>query len=138
MAVVNALSDSVNSLPGFDVKLGGGVADYNVPGAAVINGMWEVPFAKSSRGMLRAFLDGWQVGAIFKALDGIPFTPQIAGDPLGQKSAATVDFPNRLTGPDCGPAVNPGNPSRYIRTQCFAFPAPATLLGNSRRNILTG
>jgi hypothetical protein len=56
---------------------------------------------------------------------------------MGQKSAATVDFPNRLTGPDCGSAVNPGNPSHY-KTQCFAFSAPATLLGNSGRNILTG
>ena len=34
--------------------------------------------------------------------------------------------------------MNPGNPSRYIRTQCFASPAPATLLGNSGRNILIG
>src|SRR5258708_40012480 len=130
MAVVNALSDSVNSLPGFDVKLGGGVADYNVPGAAVINGMWEVPFAKSSRATLRAFLDGWQIGAIFKALDGIPFTPQIAGDPLGQKSAATIDFSNRLTGLDCGSAFNSGKPRRYIRTHLLLIAASSTLMCN--------
>jgi hypothetical protein len=58
-----------------------------------------------------------------------------AGDPLGQKSSATIDFPNRLAAPGCGSAVNPGYPVHYIRTQCFAFPAPATLLGASGRNL---
>src|SRR5205823_3499724 len=48
------------------------------------------------------------------------------------------DFPNRLTGPGCDSAVNPGNPAAYIKTQCFAFPSPPTLLGNSGRNILLG
>ena len=115
-----------------------GVSDFNVPRSAVINGIWEMPFARSSRGITRAFLGGWQLGAIFKAMDGIPFSPQIAGDPLGQKSTATIDFPNRLDAPGCGSAVNPGNPVHYIQTQCFAFPAPATLLGNSGRNILSG
>ena len=56
-----------------------------------------------------------------QGVDGIPFTPLIAGDPLGQKSAATVDFPDRLTGPGCDSPVNAGNPNHYIKTQCFAF-----------------
>lgn len=78
------------------------------------------------------------ISAIFRASDGIPFTPQIAGDPLGQKSVAPFDFPNLLAGPGCDSPINPGNPMHYIRMQCFAFPAPATLLGNAGRNILVG
>ena len=136
--VGNAFSNGINGLPWYDLKLGRSVSDFNIPRVAVIHGIWELPFAKSSRGIARAVLGGWQISAIFKALDGIPFTPQIAGDPLGQKSAATIDFPNRVTVPGCGSAVNPGNPGHYIRTECFTFPAPATLLGNSGRNNLTG
>jgi hypothetical protein len=136
--VGNAFSNAITGLPWYDLKLSRGVADFNVPRVAVINGIWEAPFAKSSRGITQAFLGGWQISAILKAMDGIPFSPQIAGDPLGQKSIATIDFPNRLDEPGCGPAVNPANPSHNIRTQCFAFPAVATFLGNSGRNILLG
>jgi hypothetical protein len=136
--VGNAFSNGITGLPWYDLKIGRGVSDFNVPRAATINGIWEVAIAKSSRGITHAVLGGWQISGIFKALDGIPFTPQIAGDPLGQKSAATIDFPNRLSAPGCGSGVNPENATRYIKTQCFAFPAPATLLGNGGRNILTG
>jgi hypothetical protein len=34
--------------------------------------------------------------------------------------------------------VNPGNAVQYIKTQCFSFPSPATALGDSGRNVLTG
>ena len=34
--------------------------------------------------------------------------------------------------------MNPGNPLHYIKTECFAFPNPATRLGNSGRNVLIG
>jgi hypothetical protein len=34
-------------------------------------------------------------------------------------------------------AIDPGNPSNYIKTQCFAFPAPG-ILGNLGRNTLRG
>ena len=136
--VGNAFSNAIAALPWYDLKRGRGASDFNIPRAAVIHGTWEVPFAKSAGEITRMLADGWQVSAIFKASDGIPFSPRIAGDPLGQKSLSTVDFSNRLTGPGCGSAVNPGNPAHYIKTECFAFPAPATLLGNSGRNILMG
>ena len=136
--VGNAFSNAINGLPWYDLKLDRAVSDFNIPRFAVINGIWEIPFAKSSRGTTQLFMDGWQIGGIFKVSDGIPFTPLIGGDPLGQKSTALADFPDRLAGPGCDSLVNPGDPIHYIKTQCFAFPVPATRLGNSRRNILTG
>jgi hypothetical protein len=136
--VGNAFSNAINGLPWYDLRIGRGVSDFNIPRTVVVNGIWELPFGKTSRGVKGALLVGWRISAIFKALDGIPFTPQIAGDPLGQRSSATVDFPNRLAGPGCGSPVDPGNPSHYIKTECFTFPVPATLLGDSGRNILAG
>src|SRR5262249_5091844 len=62
----------------------------------------------------------------------------IAGDALGEKSIALVDFPDRLAAAGCGSSVNRSNPSHYIRTECFAFPSPATRIGNGGRNILRG
>jgi hypothetical protein len=136
--VGNAFSNSISGLPWYDLKLGRGVSDFNVPRTLAINGIWEVPSPRSSGALARSILGGWQISWILKAEDGIPFSPQIAGDPLGERSVATIDFPNRLATPGCGSDVNAGNPNHYIQTQCFAFPTPATLLGNSGRNVLMG
>jgi hypothetical protein len=40
--------------------------------------------------------------------------------------------------PGCNNAVNPGNANHYIKTACFVAPQPATLLGDSGRNIAIG
>jgi hypothetical protein len=136
--VGNAFSNAINGLPWYNLKIGRGLSDFNVPRVAVLNGIWNVPAPHAAHGLVSRAAAGWQLSAIFKASDGIPFTPLIAGDPLGQRSAAPFDFPNRLTGRGCDSAVNPGNPVQYIKTQCFAFPNPATLLGDSGRNVLTG
>jgi hypothetical protein len=67
----------------------------------------------------------------------LPLSVGIGGDALGLNSAVTFDFPDRLTTPGCSSAVNPGS-IYYIKISCFAFPNPATRLGNAGRNILPG
>ena len=43
-----------------------------------------------------------------------------------------------MNAPGCNPnAVNPGQPSNYLKTQCFAYPALGTF-GNLGRNTLRG
>lgn len=83
-------------------------------------------------------LNGWQLGAIFNIHGGLPFTPLVGGDPLGTLDNSPYAYPNRLTGPGCQSAVNPGNPVQYIKLQCFSPPNPLTLLGNAKRNSLRG
>jgi hypothetical protein len=77
-----------------------------------------------------AFLaNGWQLGVIYKANDGVPFTATFGtdGDPLGLGSTDPYDYPNRLSGPGCATLTNPGNPNNYIKTQCFAVPTAPSL-----------
>jgi len=59
---------------------------------------------------------------------------------LGMNSSGedTYSFPDRISGPSCGTAVNPGNANHYIMTQCFAAPNPINRLGNAGRNSLIG
>src|SRR5262249_17162118 len=135
--VGNAFSNSISGLPWYNLRVARGVSDFNIPRIAVIQGIWAIPFTPS-RAITRGALGNWTLAGIFKLSDGIPFTPQIAGDPLGQKSLATFDFPDVLVGPGCESAINPSNAQHYIKTQCFAFPTPATRLGDAGRNILTG
>lgn len=135
--VGNAFSNSISGLPWYNLKVARGVSDFNIPRVAVMQGIWAIPYSSSSA-IAHHALGNWTLAGILKASDGIPFTPQIAGDPLGQKSVATFDFPDLLTGPGCNAPINPGDPTHYIKTQCFAFPAPATRLGDAGRNSLTG
>ena len=164
----DAFGNSISSLDYFDTKLTRGLADFNVGRTLVVNGTWEIPTAKSFTGPTRWLTDGWQLGLIFTVGDGVPFTPTwgTGGDPAGTLSSDDFAYPNRLAGPGCGTATNPGNPTNYIRTQCFGVPvapsqaffdancdpAPPTLggplapgdlrcfnlRGNAGRNIMNG
>jgi hypothetical protein len=123
----------------FNPKLGRGLSDFDVRQNSTVNYTWEIPGPKSSSGIVLAATNGWQSGGIYRASGGVPFTPLVGGDPLGMENSTAFDFPDRLTGPGCGGAlVNPGNPTHYVKTQCFAFPTPATRMGNAGRNILIG
>ncbi len=155
-----AFSNSIVSLLWFNLKQSRAVSDFNVGRTLSISWTWQVPDFKSASGPLGWALHGWELGGVFQANDGVPFTATFGSDadPLGLNSSDPWDFPNRLTGPGCGTLVNPGNPNNYIKTQCFAIPtAPSAafytancdprfgtspqcfnLLGNAGRNILVG
>jgi outer membrane receptor protein involved in Fe transport len=142
----------------FDPRISRALSDFNVARTLVINVTWEVPGVKSGFAPLNWMANGWQLGGIFNASSGIPFTPTLGsgGDPLGLKGAHPADYPNRLAGSGCSTAVNPGS-LNYIKTQCFAvptapsaafysancnpaflFPTCMNLAGNSGRNSLIG
>jgi hypothetical protein len=108
----------------FNPKVSRALADFNVARTLVINGLWELPSPKSITGPARFLTEGWQLGVIFTASTGIPFTPTFGtgGDPNGTLSSDDWTTPNRLGGAGCQSLTNPGNPNNYIKTQCFAVP----------------
>jgi hypothetical protein len=156
----DTFSNGLSSLPWYDLKTTRGLSDFDIRRTLVISATWQVPRLKSASGPAAWLTSGWELGAIYKANDGVPFTATFGtdGDPLGLNSSDPWDFPDRLTGPGCQSLVNPGNPNNYIKTQCFAVPtAPSqafyeahcdpsfgtypqcfNLRGNAGRNILIG
>jgi hypothetical protein len=108
----------------FNPRVSRALSDFNVSRTLVINGLWELPSPKSITGPTRFLTEGWQLGVIFTASSGIPFTPTFAtgSDPNGTLSSDDWAYPNRLGGPGCQSLTNPGNPNTYIKTQCFAVP----------------
>ena len=164
----DTFSNSISSLHWFDQKLSRGLSDFNIGRTLVINVVWDVPAPKSIPGPAAWVLNGWELGGIYTASDGVPFTATFGtdGDPLAQRNSDPWAFPNRLTPSGCGTLTNPGNPDNYINTQCFVVPtAPSAtfwtpncdpappsvggplpsgslecfnLLGNAGRNILIG
>ena len=159
-SIGDQFSNSISGLPSYDFRSIRGLSDFNIGRTLVISGTWHVPSRKSFSGAAAWITSGWEIGAIFKASDGVPFTATFGtdGDPLGLNSDDPWDFPSRLTGPGCRSLTNPGNPINYIKTQCFAVPtAPSAafyakncdpsfgvapqcfnLRGNAGRNILIG
>ncbi len=147
--------------PWFAPQIWRGLTDFNISQNVVINGTWSLPSPKAGSGFEGRLLGGWQVGGIFKANSGVPFTPNFGGsaDPAGVLgSDATFLTPNRKTGSGCDTLVNPGNPFHYVKYECFdiptapsqafynancdsskaAFPQCFNLFGSSGRNILIG
>ena len=125
----DSLSNSVSSLHWYNLSLTRGLSEFNIPRTLVINATWNVPGLKSGPAALNWLASGWELGGIFKANDGPPFTPVFGndGDPLGLNSSDPYDFPNVLTGPGCTSLINPGSPTNYVKTQCFAVPTAPSL-----------
>ena len=107
-----------------DLRTSRAVSDYNIPRVLVINANWQVPTIKSASGPEAFVANGWELGAIFKANDGYPFTPTFGsdGDPLGLNSTDPWAFPDRLFTPDCKSLINPRSTTNYLKTQCFTVP----------------
>jgi len=142
------ISDSVvtaiSTLNWIDPKLTRAVSDFNNDKVFSVNYLWNIPTPKSWSGFAKTAAGGWQLGGIFSASAGQPFSAIIAGDALGLNNSDAFAYPNRLSGPGCSTLTNPGQ-VQYVKLQCFQIPAVANIggvnyipLGNAGRNIMTG
>lgn len=134
----NTFSNSIRGLPWFCTACKRGLSDFNVGRVLKINFIYDLPSPTLGGAFVSRVLGGWELGGIITVQDGVPITPIMGGDPLGENNAYPYDVPNRLTGPGCATAVNPGNVANYINLNCFADPNPLTLMGNAARNSIIG
>jgi len=58
----------------FNPKLDFGPSEYSNRNRIAISGVWEVPFAKDTKGVMREVAHGWAVAPVFTARTGNPFT----------------------------------------------------------------
>ena len=133
----DSFGNSISSLPWYDLKADRGPSDFNVGRTLVVNGVWDVPTPQSMSGPAQWALGGWELGVIFTASDGVPFTPTwgTGSDPSNSNSGDDWAFPNRLTGGGCSTLTNPGNRINYVKTQCFQVPtAPSLVFWNANCN----
>jgi outer membrane receptor protein involved in Fe transport len=130
----DTLANAFSSIHWDDLRTSRAVSDYNIPRVLVINANWQVPTIKSASGPVAFVANGWELGAIFKANDGYPFTPTFGsdGDALGLNSSDPWAFPNYSGAPGCSSLINPRNTQNYLKTQCFAIPtAPSVAFFNA-------
>ena len=130
----DSFGNSISSLHFYDLRLNRGLSDFNVGRTFVVNGTWEVPTPWSSSAIAQHALGGWELGLIFTASDGVPVTPSwgTGSDPANTLSSDDWAFPDRLGGSGCKTLSNPGHPTNYIKTNCFAVPvAPSQAFFNA-------
>jgi hypothetical protein len=126
----------------FDPRINRGVSDFDIPHNLVVNSQYDlpVPAAVKTHAVANTILGGWQVGGIYTRQSGGPFTFRISSDQaLTGNSQVTASNgaqrPEYVAAPGCTPNAVTGNIDHYIKTECFAFPAPG-VLGNLGRNTL--
>ncbi len=122
----------------FDQRTTRGLSDFDVAQTLVVSFTWQPPSPKWHLRLPNWTLSGWQLGGLYKASGGQPFTPLLGGDPVGQKLEETGVPPDRIIGPGCQTLTNARDPNHYIRMQCLAFPVPKTRWGNLGRNTIIG
>jgi len=140
-----------------------GACDFDIRHTTVGTFIWDVPAPDSNLAFVSYLTKGWELGTIFNASSGSPFTPTLGagGDPLGTgfNGDFSMDFPTLV--PGCDPIHGGVN---YLNVNCFALPVAtpaiagqcvsfigngtkanpqfpgtcANLLGNAGRNSLYG
>jgi hypothetical protein len=139
----NEATNTSGSPYAFQPRLQRGVSDFDVTHNFVLNYSYAIPTSSSFTGLRRAALGGWELGGIFTARSGAPFSVTVQTDRARTgdsrtRSTSGGQRPDYSAAPGCNPnAINPGNPNNYINIQCFAYPALGTL-GNLGRNTLRG
>jgi hypothetical protein len=134
------LNNSTENPYPFLPSLNRGPSDYDIRSNAVVHFTWNIPSSSSFAGISKAVLSGWQMGGIFSAHTGAPFTVSLTSDTAGtgnkRQRLNAAQRPNFNPLPGCSTnAINPGNPSHYIKTECFSVPV-AGELGNLGRGTL--
>jgi hypothetical protein len=100
----------------------------------VASGVWEIPFFRSSAGLVGALLGGWRANAILTAQSGAPFTVNLAVD-RANIGAGPAQRPNQLRDPNLPRGSR--TPNQWFDTQAFELPAPFTF-GSAPRNSVVG
>ena len=108
-----------------------GPSSYDVRHNFVINGVYVLPFARNATGLKAVVAKGWQVGGVAQFSSGLPFTPFLSYDQVGDRQSDTG-----LHKPNVSGAVNyPKTPEQWFDPAVFSVPG-AGVFGNARRNSM--
>ena len=108
-----------------------GPSNYDVRHNLVINGVWVLPIGRNLTGLAGFFAKGWQIGGVFQASTGLPFTPFLGYDQVGDRQSDDgLHKPNVN-----GEVTYPGTAEQWFDPGVYSVPA-AGVFGNARRNSL--
>ena len=117
----------------FDPEYEYGPSTYDIRHNFVFNAVYQVPLGRDRTGLAGALLKGWNIGGVFQASTGLPTTPYLSYDQVGDRqSDAGLQKPNVIG------AVNyPGTALQWFDPSVYRVPA-AGVFGNATRNSIRG
>jgi hypothetical protein len=133
----DAFPNGLLNQPFFDQRTTRGLSDFNVAQTLVLSFTWEVPELAHGPKLPQWALSGWQLGGLYKASTGQPFTPVLGGDPLGTKLDETGEVPSYIQGcnlTDKNFKRNPAGPI-YINPNCFTLPQATPAIASQCQTI---
>ena len=118
-------------------SLNKGPSDFDIRHNFTVNSTWELPFGRSSSGVVHGVLGGWQLSNVVTARSGVPFTPMLGFDRARAlpRSGGAGQWPDLVAGCSSNPVT--GDPNQWFDVRCFALPAAGTI-GNLGRNTVRG
>jgi hypothetical protein len=129
----NEINDGYGTVPSQISSLDYGNSDVDIRNRFAFSANYELPFGKSSSGLVGALAKGWQANTILVWESGEPFTVQ------NSSGIATTSFGNHNDRPNQLRKANLSNPSisRFFDPTAFA-PQASGVLGTERKNPLYG
>src|SRR5260370_22848296 len=97
----------------FDQRTSRGLSDFNVAQTFVLSFTWELPSPASSSRVPKWAASGWQLGGLYRASSGQPFTPILGGDHAGMKLDDVSEPPNVFAAAAVRTLTNSGRPNHY-------------------------
>jgi hypothetical protein len=117
----------------YDPEYEYGPSNYDIRHNFVLNGVYQLPFGQQLTGVAGALAKGWHVGGVFQATSGVPQTPFLSYDQVGDRQSDTG-----LHKPNVGGAVQyPRTEHQWFDPSVYSIPA-AGVFGNAKRNSLRG
>ncbi|HKX30728.1 MAG TPA: carboxypeptidase regulatory-like domain-containing protein, partial [Blastocatellia bacterium] len=115
-----------------------GLSAFHATHNLALNWTWDLPFARSSRGVAAVLFKGWQLNNISALRSGQPFTVRLSFNRSGNLNNAAFSLSDR---PDLNPRFAGetvlGGPDRYWDVNAYLLP-PANQQGTLGRNTLIG
>ncbi|MSO61149.1 MAG: hypothetical protein EXQ50_03515 [Acidobacteria bacterium] len=117
----------------FDPEYEYGPSSYDIRHNFVFNAVYQLPLGRNSTGLAGALLKGWNIGGVFQASTGLPTTPYLSYDQVGDRQSDTGTQKPNLNG-----AVSyPGTALQWFDPSGYSVPA-AGVFGNAPRNSIRG
>jgi hypothetical protein len=111
-----------------------GPSNYDVRHNFVFNAVYQVPLGANLTGLAAALGKGWHVGGVLQLSTGVPITPIIGFDRVGdlQSDAASIQKPDQV-----GAISYPHTADQWYDPHAFALP-PVGTYGNAKRGAIRG
>jgi len=123
----------------YNVGLNYGPSDFDTRHVAVINYVWNIPFAHTStHTLIRATLDDWQFSGTIQAQSGRPLSVSIGNDYAGVGPGSGNQYWVRTRNPALPHQFAGSGTAQWFETAAYQAPASGTFAGRGARNNIYG